>query len=106
MILRTIVRKAPQGRLEAPNTNIGNDAGSRSPDAIRGLEVNPSRIASGLQNSSKAKLKIDSKALASTIGGAGWSSLVARRAHNPKVVGSNPAPATSFSGAPFSGAFC
>ena len=27
--------------------------------------------------------------------GAGWSSLVARRAHNPKVVGSNPAPATN-----------
>src|SRR5271156_4004613 len=25
--------------------------------------------------------------------GAGWSSLVARRAHNPKVAGSNPAPA-------------
>ena len=25
---------------------------------------------------------------------AGWSSLVARRAHNPKVAGSNPAPAT------------
>ena len=29
--------------------------------------------------------------------GAGWSSLAARRAHNPKVVGSNPAPATTFS---------
>ena len=28
---------------------------------------------------------------------AGWSSLVARRAHNPKVVGSNPAPATNLS---------
>ena len=28
---------------------------------------------------------------------AGWSSLVARRAHNPKVVGSNPAPATNYS---------
>ena len=28
------------------------------------------------------------------INSAGWSSLVARRAHNPKVVGSNPAPAT------------
>ncbi len=27
---------------------------------------------------------------------AGWSSLAARRAHNPKVVGSNPAPATKF----------
>ena len=26
---------------------------------------------------------------------AGWSSSVARRAHNPKVVGSNPAPATT-----------
>ncbi|SUZ59812.1 uncharacterized protein METZ01_LOCUS12666 [marine metagenome] len=25
---------------------------------------------------------------------AGWSSLVARWAHNPKVAGSNPAPAT------------
>ena len=29
---------------------------------------------------------------------AGWSSLVARRAHNPKVVGSNPAPATNLTG--------
>ena len=27
---------------------------------------------------------------------AGWSSLEARRAHNPKVVGSNPAPAIFF----------
>jgi hypothetical protein len=29
---------------------------------------------------------------------AGWSSLAARRAHNPKVAGSNPAPATRFDG--------
>src|SRR5690606_6313679 len=28
--------------------------------------------------------------------GAGWSSLAARRAHNPKVAGSNPAPATIY----------
>ncbi len=36
---------------------------------------------------------------------AGWSSLAARRAHNPKVVGSNPAPATRFLryGAPYWG---
>ena len=27
---------------------------------------------------------------------AGWSSLVARWAHNPKVEGSNPSPATNF----------
>ena len=31
----------------------------------------------------------------SYISDAGWSSMVARRAHNPKVVGSNPAPATT-----------
>ena len=38
---------------------------------------------------------------------AGWSSLVARRAHNPKVVGSNPAPATKFSkGSQQGGPFC
>ena len=36
---------------------------------------------------------------------AGWSSLVARRAHNPKVVGSNPAPATNAKKAPFEGLF-
>ena len=28
---------------------------------------------------------------------AGWSSLVARQAHNLKVLGSNPSPATNFS---------
>jgi hypothetical protein len=32
--------------------------------------------------------------LSSSRFGAGWSSLVARWAHNPKVAGSNPAPAT------------
>lgn len=31
---------------------------------------------------------------------AGWSSLVARRAHNPEVVGSNPAPATKIAKLP------
>jgi hypothetical protein len=31
---------------------------------------------------------------------AGWSSQVARRAHNPKVAGSNPAPATAGPGEP------
>ena len=30
----------------------------------------------------------------SSLAGAGWSSLAARRAHNPKVTGSNPVPAT------------
>ena len=31
---------------------------------------------------------------------AGWSSLVARRAHNPEVVGSNPTPATTIKKTP------
>ena len=44
--------------------------------------------------------------------GAGWSSPVARQAHNLKVVGSNPTPATNFPhrsppyAPPNSGAFC
>jgi hypothetical protein len=33
--------------------------------------------------------------IAANIGGAGWSSPVARQAHNLKVVGSNPTPATN-----------
>jgi hypothetical protein len=33
--------------------------------------------------------------ITSDIGGAGWSSPVARQAHNLKVVGSNPTPATN-----------
>src|SRR5215217_3579302 len=35
---------------------------------------------------------------------AGWSSQVARRAHNPEVAGSNPAPATAEG--PGNGVFC
>jgi hypothetical protein len=38
---------------------------------------------------------------------AGWSSLVARWAHNPKVVGSNPTPATKQNAVEnFDGVFC
>ena len=42
------------------------------------------------------KISFDSLQNLRILIGAGWSSLVARRAHNPKVVGSNPAPATNF----------
>ncbi len=41
-------------------------------------------------------LMLSFKLLYKPLADAGWSSLVARRAHNPKVVGSNPAPATTF----------
>ena len=39
-------------------------------------------------------LYISSTMCYNKLNNAGWSSMVARRAHNPKVVGSNPAPAT------------
>jgi hypothetical protein len=38
---------------------------------------------------------IDLSVTSQYIGNAGWSSPVARWAHNPKVVGSNPTPATT-----------
>ena len=50
----------------------------------------------GVQVPPSAPSLITSKFGVAVIVDAGWSSLVARRAHNPKVVGSNPAPATKF----------
>src|ERR1700679_1718751 len=41
-------------------------------------------------------VRLQKKGESRTIYDAGWSSLVARRAHNPEVVGSNPTPATNF----------
>ena len=43
------------------------------------------------------KRRRGSNPFSSAIDIAGWSSLVARRAHNPEVVGSNPSPATIWS---------
>jgi hypothetical protein len=42
------------------------------------------------------EVRLQKKRESRTIYGAGWSSLVARRAHNPEVVGSNPTPATNY----------
>src|SRR5205823_6557005 len=56
----------------------------------------PARISSPCYNLESLELrKVDIPRRANTLQrtGAGWSSLVARRAHNPKVAGSNPAPA-------------
>ena len=57
-----------------------------------------------------SRIKVDSRVKDARMAAAGWSSLVARRAHNPKVVGSNPAPATRFmhkaSTVKTAGAFC
>ena len=48
----------------------------------------------GLENRQVGKTTQEFESLILLFIIAGWSSLVARRAHNPKVVGSNPAPAT------------
>ncbi len=53
----------------------------------------PEPYASILQPSLDNSVKIELKVKAQKFD-AGWSSLVARRAHNPKVPGSNPGPAT------------
>ncbi len=62
----------------------------------------------GVQVPPSAPSLITSKFGVAVIVDAGWSSLVARRAHNPKVVGSNPAPATKFlkRGSQQGGPFC
>ena len=47
----------------------------------------------GLETVRRVKACVGSNPTSSFFINAGWSSSVARRAHNPKVVGSNPAPA-------------
>ena len=47
----------------------------------------------GLENRQVGKTTQEFESLILLFIIAGWSSLVARRAHNPKVVGSNPTPA-------------
>ena len=56
--------------------------------------VAPNRVLRGPLEGMRARVEPLSPLEYLTIFTAGWSSLVARRAHNPKVAGSNPAPAT------------
>ena len=58
------------------------------PSGQRGQTVNLLQIASVV------RIHLHPLVLNKILNIAGWSSLEARRAHNPKVVGSNPAPAT------------
>ena len=47
------------------------------------------------QHSARNRRVILSEFIVASVTTAGWSSPVARRAHNPEVAGSNPAPATN-----------
>ena len=64
------------------------------------MEEYPSLVeGTGLENREAAKATQGFESLSSAIYNiAGWSSSVARWAHNPEVVGSNPSPATNFYG--------
>ena len=58
------------------------------PSGQRGQTVNLLQIASVV------RIHLHPLAVRRQLNIAGWSSLEARRAHNPKVIGSNPVPAT------------
>ena len=58
------------------------------PSGQRGQTVNLLQIASVV------RIHLHPLAERQQFHNAGWSSLEARRAHNPKVIGSNPVPAT------------
>ena len=55
--------------------------------------ASPDEILAAARQASERRLTLLPSLLHSSVHAAGWSSQVARRAHNPKVAGSNPAPA-------------
>ena len=66
------------------------------PEWPKGTDCKSAGTAFGGSNPpSPIKMQVDklSSGIYTKYVSAGWSSLEARRAHNPKVVGSNPAPA-------------
>src|ERR1700730_1519544 len=83
--------------------SVGVRAGSRCLMDETGLHCEPSSCANKFAASSSAHTRATSPAVVRFDGApggcydrnAGWSSLVARWAHNPKVGGSNPPPATN-----------
>ena len=66
----------------------------RFPSGQRGQTVNLLQIASVVRIHLHPVIK--QRNLHTIYNIAGWSSLAARRAHNPKVTGSNPVPATTY----------
>ena len=64
------------------------------PSGQRGQTVNLLHICFGGSNPPPSTCNTNHSGLLLHCNDAGWSSLEARRAHNPKVIGSNPVPAT------------
>jgi hypothetical protein len=85
---------APDVSRQAPRrAHLRLDSAPR----FRHLSVRPAPCSTAV---AKSLPGVDAPASRGYINGldAGWSSLVARRAHNPEVAGSNPAPATARAG--------
>lgn len=77
-------RKMPQAKLRSIMRGGAAPAGSRSLKSSRTKK----------QETGKSRCSIRDKFLRTCATNAGWSSPVARQAHNLKAAGSNPAPAT------------
>src|SRR6201987_5614044 len=76
-----------------------SDAVNPTGEPLRGDEPDPAEIrtARAVENFLRKRLReFAAQCIVSFLKNAGWSSLVARQAHNLKVAGSNPAPATKF----------
>src|SRR5438034_1303109 len=76
--------------LVSPTSRAANRYGDGTPRALKATPI--PRIAAA--STAICTLLTVRKPRYTLEHAAGWSSLVARRAHNPKVAGSNPAPAT------------
>ena len=89
------VQGGRRGRSRDRGGRLLDDAGGAAATAARprckGVPVTPSSEGPRLN-----RLAACGGRGLSSLHAAGWSSLVARRAHNPKVAGSNPAPATTY----------
>ena len=76
---------------------LRSDAVNPTGEPLRGDEPDPAEIrtARAVKNFLRKRLReFAAQCIVSFLKNAGWSSLVARQAHNLKVAGSNPAPAT------------
>src|SRR2546430_9132075 len=66
----------------------GSWCGNREPERPNASDPSDVAAQNGLTENRAGRYN------SASVPGAGWSSLAARRAHNPKVIGSNPIPAT------------
>ena len=100
-VRRHEARPAASGRLSPTcrdartcvDVNMASEIASRSPTLVRPDPTRPDSAAGGWPQATGSGNSAP-PSIATSWSDAGWSSSVARWAHNPEVAGSNPAPAT------------